>query len=368
LAEKRCEVKAANLGVEVHVVEPEAAPAAGVGRVFFKRIYSRSGIYTGAEGAMQAVRDQWVDKHGRIPMGVRLELKQTDAGTGEDQPVQVGSVAAPMYVLLDAMALGAELDPAFAIAGTVGSEGEYRTSVRMLEVLSVAAEAGATAMVVPQDMKRLLQDAAINGDLSVLFGMQVFGIESIDEAGRYMMQEREEAVNEAMQLFYEIRALLGGNWTMESLARNPAVQERLEQVVSLCPDHLSAETLLAYGRGELSSKSSLAGSLLAIEKITGPPLALLEKGTGGVEVDSNESIARKAIFDLRNLRPSLNEGAMEYADAVGGVLEIAEVLLDTKNRDTAMARQKIAEMAEAGGKLVGARQRLIVALSLGNDG
>jgi hypothetical protein len=171
-----------------------------------------------------------------------------------------------------------------------------------------------------------------------------------------------------MGLFNEIRALLGGTWTMETLARNPAVQERLERVVALCPDHLSAETLLAYGREQLPDKYSLAGSLRAIEKAASAPLAALESASGGVVMTGTESLGRNAIFDLRNERPKLHPAAMKYADAVGAVLDIAEVLLVTKNRDTTMAHQKIAEMAKAGGEMVVVREGLIEAIILADDG
>jgi hypothetical protein len=360
---------AADLGAEAHVVDAAAVlPAEGAGQAAFRRVYSRVGIFGGAAGPLAVMLNQLAGKHGRISADTRVELKLAKPVTGEDLPVEVAALAAPTYVLLDAMVAGAELDGGFAIAGTVDAEGRFLGSMRVLEILEAAAEAGATAMVIPREAKEYLRDAAIGGDLSILFRMQVFGIDSIDEAGRYMMQDREASVNEAMGLFNEIRALLGGTWTMETLARNPAVQERLERVVALCPDHLSAETLLAYGREQLPDKYSLAGSLRAIEKAASAPLAALESASGGVVMAGTESLGRNAIFDLRNERPKLHPAAMKYADAVGAVLDIAEVLLVTKNRDTTMALQKIAEMAKAGGEMVVVREGLIEAIILADDG
>jgi hypothetical protein len=106
---------------------------------------------------------------------------------------------------------------------------------------------------------------------------------------------------------------------------------------------------------------------VAIEKIAAPPLAALEQASSGVVITSNETLGRDAIFAMRKLKPKLHSNSDNYADAVEKVLEIADVLLDTKNRDSTIARQKIAEMAKAGAELVVARQGLIESLNLAND-
>jgi hypothetical protein len=360
-------MKAAKLTGRVQVRDPGDEPDNALGQAFFRRIYSRVGIFGDAAQALGVVRNRFREKFGVIPQGSRVELKLTNVDEGEDLPLRVASVGAPAYVVMDAMAAGAELDPTFAIAGGVGPAGEFRGTVRAAQVLAAAMKTGAAAIVIPREEETLLRDAAITGDFSLLFGMQVFAIDSVDEAGRYMMINRAASVNDAMKLFNDIRALLGGVWTMEALARNPAVHKRLEKIVALCPDHISASILLAYGTGQLPAKCSVAGSLVAIEKIAAPPLAALEQASSGVVITSNETLGRDAIFAMRKLKPKLHSNSDNYADAVEKVLEIADVLLDTKNRDSTIARQKIAEMAKAGAELVVARQGLIESLNLAND-
>ncbi|MEM7145737.1 MAG: hypothetical protein AAF591_11430 [Verrucomicrobiota bacterium] len=370
----RNSVEPGELAAAIHVDGGPGLPGRGAGPGGMGRtIYSGAGIAEGTRKVLMGARDRFRGKHGAIPEGTRIELILRERGLEEPRQISLRSVEAPFYVLVDAMALGAELDEGFALGGEIDSEGKLLGTMRVAEVLEAASEGQIGSVVMSGEDEIHLEDVAIRGDVEALMRTQVFGIETIDEAGRYMMREREASVEEAMELFGEVRALLGGNWSVEALVRNPAVQERLEKVVLLCPDHLSAKVLLGYGRGELGAKCSLAGSMLAIESVAAGPLASLEGATGGaVTTTTTTSVGgpggSEELFEFRNLRPKLHPEAMAYGDAVADVLEIATELLGFRNRNTTQAQQKAREMGEAGGRMVAAREELLTRIKEAHNG
>ncbi|MEM8955138.1 MAG: hypothetical protein AAGD22_13380 [Verrucomicrobiota bacterium] len=340
-----------------------------------RRVYADAGFGEETRRAIMSARQRFEEKHGEFPPETRVELTLSGEGDMEAQALQRTSLAAPFYVLVDAMALGGGLDGGIALGGYLDGEGNLRSTLRVGEVLKAVAEAGVASVVMPESVEELIRDVAIRGDVETLMRTQVFGIDSIDEAGRYMMREREASVDEAIGLYGEVQALLGGNWTVDALLRNPAVQERLARVVSLCPDHLSAKVLLAYGRGQLPEKCSLAGSIFAIEDVASARLASFEGSTDDEPAATTSTTGtistlggRDEIFDLRNLRPKLHPDTVAYSDAVADVLEVGGALMEFRNRTTTQAQQKVREMSEAGGRLVSEREGLLERLKLASNG
>ena len=330
------------------------------------QVFSAGGFADTAVKAMATAGELLTTKHGKLPPRQRLEFTQTLLGSDEPQKLTMPGVAAPAYVLGDAMAVGADLDAAFAISGEVSASGTLAGTHRVGELLAEAAESGIKGMIVWSAAAEFLADTLIAGRLEPMIRVQVFRVERVDEALKYMARERSDEVEEAVGLFTDIEELLN-QYDAAGLMKNSSVVKRLEQIVDLCPDHLSAGLLLKYGRGELPDTMSPSGSWLAIEEVADPPLRTAIGGGAEAYGTAFAEVSRDALFEMRNLRPLLHQNAMPYCNAVTDFLEAVEDYFTIENRATSIAQQKRLTMEQAGLIVASTRKSLVASFGLGDS-
>lgn len=200
------------------------------------------------------------ERHGvqpdLVPSGLRVELDLPDELVILDgQPAGV-----PLALLLDSLFTGEELDPDFSATGLFSPSGSVGKTSSLLARVRAASEAGCRIMGIPEANAAELADVIVMSGPAVLLELQVFGLRIFDDAHAISRKEKSPRLQETMDAFRKVATMVTGP---DSFA-DETVQAQLERVLDEdtgMPNHLSASTLLAFGRGQRPATISAAGSL-----------------------------------------------------------------------------------------------------------
>lgn len=189
------------------------------------------------------------------PPGQVIELGLSGE-TGEDPEGEITAVdldLAGSLLLHTALSKG-RLRKRLVFAGRLG-EGETAESIPVLPALppidainlARTMETEISFLALPADShEALLSALGESGELDLLFRPQLLAVSTLDEARRLALGEGAAQLTEAGRAFHEIQVATR-RLPLETLARNSRVRSRLEHILALRPDHLSARLLLEYG-------------------------------------------------------------------------------------------------------------------------
>ncbi|NJK91598.1 MAG: hypothetical protein HC904_07110 [Blastochloris sp.] len=115
-------------------------------------------------------------------------------------------------------------------------------------------------MAIPETNVPDMLDMMVLRPVDVFHEIQIFSIKDMDEAKALAVLPRSENVKEAIRLFDELSPQLKGGLGASAL-RQPATREKLQAILKLAPNHVSAQCLLTESMGQRPVKLSLQGSL-----------------------------------------------------------------------------------------------------------
>lgn len=150
---------------------------------------------------------------------------------------------------------GDPIDQNFVFAGSLGDTAATRESPISMEgelsaVIASAALLEKPYLVLPaSSYEGLLAGVKESGNLESLFSPQLLGVENLEGALQFAMQDNGVDFAAAVDTFLEIEEV-ASKMSLVDLARNSKVQERLEKILEQFPNHLSAKVMLAFGRDE----------------------------------------------------------------------------------------------------------------------
>jgi hypothetical protein len=260
--------------------------------------------------ALEEVRKLITVRHNGWPAGHEIEISFEDKFVPKDGP----SAAVACALLVDALVSGTDIDPELAVTGDLNADGSVQRVGGVADKLRGAVARKCRLAGIPKKTEIQAVDAVLLEGPALLWKIQVISLETFDQALAIATAQREAGMQEALTTFATVQEVLQGKEANAAgLLRNPKVQERLQKVVAAMPNHLSARTLLAVGRGTLPTRLSLAGSVSEIQKRTGSVLRTIKEGKPeGLQPDELAS----AVSSLGKIRPILDPRLWKYADAI----------------------------------------------------
>lgn len=259
----------------------------------------------------------------QLPLNHRIEFAFANKFSLKDGP----SAAVVCALLADSIITGDEIAPEFAATGDMTATGEVRPVGGVADKLRGARKKGCEVIAIPDANEASIFDAYILKGLEPLYEIQIFTIESFDDARAIAFSKREEDVQTALDEFAMVQDVLKKN---EKLVFNSKVQEKLRKVYELMPNHLSAKLLILHANKKGPKKLSLLGSLSGIDQVS-VKLDLMLQNDSYLTSGGNDDELTHLIYDLQRFRPQLDKRTVPYADSY---LNLAQFIREVRGRKT----------------------------------
>ncbi|WP_435892654.1 hypothetical protein [Oceaniferula spumae] len=121
-------------------------------------------------------------------------------------------------------------------------------------------------LIVPKSAIKPMTQLLVFSEPDFFTRWEVFTVETIQEAIAVAAKSTDKNIAEAGELFAPVRNL-SGKTDVTKLAVNRAVRKRMENIVALAPNHLSARILLLQGSGKRPMRLSRTGLAFQIQPI-----------------------------------------------------------------------------------------------------
>ncbi len=312
-----------------------ATPAEDAGRLL--RVRFNQDVGGMMEGALKEVLKFLQVRHDDWPRGQVVEIAFEERYSPKDGP----SAAVACALLLDSLLTGDAIDPAFAVTGDMNADGSVKPVGGVPAKIRGAAGKGCTVVGVPIENAPALTDLVVLDGASPLAAIQVFTLETFDQAKALAAAEKGEELAAAIADFALVQRAVEGRGA--GILRNPKVVAKLREIVARAPNHLSAKLLLDAAVGGLPRQLSLVGSLEAIERSAATVLEAARGQKDGIGALDKDELAA-AIIELRRTRAKLDERTRDYADSIE---EFGRRVSDYQNsppRGVPLTRKAIAEI------------------------
>lgn len=288
-------------------------------------------------GVMRPRHPEW--PRGKVAE-VDFAFSGRDRDLGEARLVEK-TLATGVSLALESALTGVSIDPRVLVYGRLENDGRFvNQDGDLIEVRTVAAEGGYQVIAVAPEVETQLRDWTALGELERLIRPQMVASSNMDELMAVIGSERSAETEEALQLFSEIENLTS-KMSLQEAAKNAVVQQRLQAIVEQYPQHLSAKMLLAYGKADGLLKTSLEGSVKAVNDALAPLKERYDTAMGGGgaigEVDELESEVKDR---LRDMRSRVDDEAKELLNMSDDMVEALTDFLALKNKTSSTGMQK----------------------------
>lgn len=230
-------------------------------------------------------------------------------------PHDGGSIGAACGTLLMSMIQGFSIDPDVAMTGDVSADGKVRAIGGVAAKLRGARAAGCTMVAMPTENIDQLIDTMIYAGRPALTDVQVIGISSLDEAAAVARIDRSDHLRQAIEIF---RGIQQSAKESSDYLETPDAQQKLQRVLQLAPEHLSAKLLLDAITNRQRKRLSAAASEYYTFEAVGDMLPTLYAKEGNApqsqDLVSDVSID-EGLKTLHKLRPMADLTVRPLIDA-----------------------------------------------------
>lgn len=248
-------------------------------------------------------------RYGAWPHGYSAQLSFENKYSPKDGP----SAAVACALLLDGLIQDAKYDANFAVTGDLNSDLSVQPVGGVESKIGGATKRKCAVIAVPAGNRRSVEDMAAMGEYKALAGIQVFTIETLDQARDLALAKRPFAVQQSIDDFAKLQK--SGLASMNS----PEAQTVLRGILARTPNHVSAELILRAALRKAPTRLSLAGSFVAIDKTTAPFLEAIDRkefeDLAGKEYQS-------AMVKLRHIHKKLDPRTVSYYTSVADFLVV----------------------------------------------
>ncbi|WP_338690293.1 S16 family serine protease [Haloferula helveola] len=274
------------------------------------------------EEVIKFLRIRYDSEPEKIPSGYKIELGFQDKYVPKDGP----SAATAFTLLLDSLFSGEELDDDFACTGDMTADGRVQRIGGAAAKIRGATKRGCKIVGIPLDNGKEIGDVLLLDGIDQLLDIQIFTLETFDEAYAVSRKEKSPEVVETLQLFNDVASVVRDG--DESLLANAEVQSRLQKVVDRMPNHLSAKLLLEKGKGENPKILTVGGTINQIEITTSGTLRTIGRAVFSSKMsedDDGDSFefdkettndAKTAVEELEKLSKAIDPRLEKYHEAV----------------------------------------------------
>lgn len=218
------------------------------------------------EEVIKFLRIRYDSEPEKIPKGYKIEIGFQDKYVLKDGP----SAATVFTLLLDSLISGEEIDENFACTGDMTADGMVQKIGGAAAKIRGATKRGCKIVGIPEGNGKEIGDVLLLDGIDQLLNIQIFTLKDFDEAYAVSRAEKEQEVNETLELFNAVADVIREKG--EEILSNAEVQTRLEKVIERMPNHLSAKLLLEKGKGEEPKILTVGGTLNQIEIATSATL------------------------------------------------------------------------------------------------
>lgn len=243
----------------------------------------------------------------KLPTDSRIEFAFANKHSPKDGP----SAAVVCALMAESIITGKEIDPGFAATGDMTATGVVQPVGGVTDKLRGAIEKDCSIVGIPLSNQASISDTYILEGIEPLYEIQIFTLETFEEASNIASVEREEDVQKALDEFTMVQGALKKN---PKYIFNAKVREKLQTVRQLMPNHLSAKILLLHSMKKGPDKLSLLGSLNGIE-VAASDLSIMVQNESYQTRGGSNDVLSVLVTELHRLRPRLDKRTLEYADA-----------------------------------------------------
>ena len=264
------------------------------------------------------IRVRYKDK---LPADTRIEFSFADKYSPKDGP----SAAVVCALMAESILSGDEIDSGFAATGDMTATGAVQPVGGVPSKIKGAIRKGCSHVAIPQQNKQSISDAYILKGIKSLYKIQVFTIESFDQAHALAMSKKPEDTQKALDEFVMVQEVLKKN---EKLIFNNQVKKKLLNIVKLAPNHLSAKLLYRHSVKKGPKKLSLIGSITGIDNAGAKLVEMVNDGSFLRSSGLRDDALTDLVYDMGRLRSTFDKRTIKYADSY---LDVANFL--KKHRD-----------------------------------
>lgn len=208
-------------------------------------------------------------------------------------PKDGNSAALACGLMTEALISGREIDPGFTCTGVLNADGSVQPIGGVGAKLRGAFKEGCQIVAIPHGNRFALSDLTVLGQAKSLAGMQVFTVETFDQAFDLAAGDRPEAIQASLDEFAKLQTAFATGNVIEVI-KKPEAQQLLARVLERTPNHASARLMLDVARGEQTNELSLNGSL---EELVEHWVKMLKNSTV-----RDPALAKQALVELKNAR------------------------------------------------------------------
>jgi hypothetical protein len=238
----------------------------------------------------------------------KAELSFEDKYVGHDG----GSIGAAVGTLILSSIQGFEIDPDSAITGDISANGKIRAIGGVLAKIRGATAAKCKVIAIPVENFDQLVDAMVYGGTETVVDVQVIGIQNLDDAVAVMRKDRDHKLAEAIANFDGVRDAM--NKSPEYI-HSVTARQKLEQILQLVPQHLSAKLLLLVAHDQAPKTLSATASLYYTSVAVRTMMPILDERDKLTAPTKPSNAVIEGIAELKKLQPLADESVRPLIDA-----------------------------------------------------
>ncbi|MEZ0386659.1 MAG: S16 family serine protease [Verrucomicrobium sp.] len=281
--------------------------------------------------ALQEVSKYHTLRHDGWPRGQKMEIFFEDKYSPKDGP----SAAVACALLLESLITGVELDSAFSVTGDLNADGSVQPIGGVIAKLRGATKGGQKIAAIPLKNRTSALDLAVGEGATPFVGLQLFSVDTFDEALALARNDRYPALAEAITTFASVSDTLKSS---PGTLTTPAIRKALQGIVSTAPNHVSARLLLSIAEGRLPSQFSASGSLEAVDQAVAVVREATDTDlTATSSLDSGKVSASRTR--LQRLRGMIDARVQPYVDAWITWATLADQIITRRSATPQMIEQ-----------------------------
>ncbi len=252
-----------------------------------------------------------------MPTGT-IEISFEDKFSKKDGP----SAGAAYTVLMRSFSDPFQIDTAFAMTGDISVEGKILKIGGAYAKTRGALQAKCSRVGLPHSNEGELTDAIVLNGPATLAEIEVYGMESIEDAVALARTDKDARIEATSTLFAKLQPLLQKRMQPKQ-EKSAEIEQITAEILKNAPRHFSAKLIAAFNDGTLPQTLTLGSSLDEPTNIFFKYLATISpKGTpsfAAIAQETNSSTINGTLKALRDLKPKLHADAKKPSEKLESV-------------------------------------------------
>lgn len=266
-------------------------------------------------------------KYQAWPQNASLSLGFENKYNGKDGP----SAAVAYALVLESLIQGRAIDAKVAVTGDMNADQSVQPIGGVGAKVRGAVNAGCELVMIPAENFDELTDLALDGEFDLFSKIQVFTIESLDQALQLAFEERDEKASRALSDFQVVSRAIN-RFGLKNLPQDDLLM-RLRTVGQAMPNHASARILAMETTNLLPKNYTLYGSFSRIEQAISPFLDAIDSESFSMSYKGLNAIDpwTESGRNLDKIRNRIEPGLTAYLDSIRDFLVAGQKLVRTRN-------------------------------------